>query len=708
MNLMDGYLTALKDSEKISKKEFKQATNYSKQCDEIVGRLDVEFSKIVKKAEKVTTNDKLASNGLLAIAGELGSTYQVERAKQRYVLGQQKQVLSKFSIMLFGRTLAGKSTIREAITKGDGSTIGKGDQRTTRDVREYEWNYLRIIDTPGFGAYNGEEDTEIAHGVIEESDIILFMLNSDSIQESTFKELEYIYKLNKPLIFVINVKKDLQQRVYRKKAINDPEAYLYSADKLDGHKQRLRDKAAKLGMNPCHIHITPIHAQAAFLATQTQYSEQSEDLHRVSRLDELLSLLTDEITSKGRARRVQTLLGAALTHVGSLDKIVTGQRKSLGKLVTEYESVQKQVNKWHHRIRTRLPERIEKEVTLAFSPLKESISSFVDDNIQVSNFSERLEDHIATFDIKFKCEKIAQNIIEEVQQDLSQFNRDLERSIELNNKIEKTGNHKSFDPVDYKRMNGWASAITTVLSAIAISNGWNPVGWGFAGVGVLFGVLQVFSDSKLKKLHGEKCKRTTEIQDQITEHCDQTVQTLIAWFYEDIDTGHIFGVKAELRDLCTGFSHLCTSLEAATVELDELEAAINKRWLLRIMEVSSKGSYKKPEVDRIVRQPGYACYFKVSNYFKEPDLLRRMQGIAGERVKVVYDGAIEEMIRHALGINNNAINILKDKDGYSIYAPSDTIGKIIGKQHRNIMLASAICDVRLTAKLQEETSEVLV
>ena len=39
--------------------------------------------------------------------------------------------LSKFSITLFGRTMAGKSTLMEILTHGDGASIGKGAQRTT-------------------------------------------------------------------------------------------------------------------------------------------------------------------------------------------------------------------------------------------------------------------------------------------------------------------------------------------------------------------------------------------------------------------------------------------------------------------------------------------------------------------------------------------------------------------------------------------------
>src|SRR5690606_32770377 len=129
--------------------------------------------------------------------------------------------------------------------------------------------------------------------------------------------------------FVAYVKKNLEKNVHRKKAIKDPDSYIYNASDLEGHKERLRNDAAKLGMNPGYIHIVPIHAQAAFLSTQEAYSDQKEDLDRVSRMDNLLTLLTDEITHKGRARRVQTLLGSTLTHTDDLETLIRAQKESV-------------------------------------------------------------------------------------------------------------------------------------------------------------------------------------------------------------------------------------------------------------------------------------------------------------------------------------------------------------------------------------------
>ncbi|MCD4542278.1 GTPase domain-containing protein, partial [Klebsiella pneumoniae subsp. pneumoniae] len=104
-------------------------------------------------------------------------------------LDQKQRHLNSFTLSLFGKTKAGKSTIREALSHGNGETIGKGAQRTTRDILEYNWNGLRLLDVPGFEAFKGDKDTDKAHDVIDQSDMILFLTSDDSVQPGEFDEM---------------------------------------------------------------------------------------------------------------------------------------------------------------------------------------------------------------------------------------------------------------------------------------------------------------------------------------------------------------------------------------------------------------------------------------------------------------------------------------------------------------------------------------
>ncbi len=174
------------------------------------------------------------------LASSLRATGAALRAKEA--------ALNRFTVTLFGRTMAGKSTIREALTRGDGATIGKGAQRTTRDVREYTWNSLRIIDTPGIGAYEGDEDRAQALSVIDETDVVLFLASSDGIQEESFKGMQELRQQNKPLLFVLNVKRDLEKPVNMRRFLKDPRS-VFDDNELRGHFDRIHKLAGEyLGM----------------------------------------------------------------------------------------------------------------------------------------------------------------------------------------------------------------------------------------------------------------------------------------------------------------------------------------------------------------------------------------------------------------------------------------------------------------------------
>ena len=117
------------------------------------------FIDTVSTAAEINSQDgtvvKQARRVLKERTAALSLGLQMEISTLRTALARKRSHAVCFTVTLFGQTTAGKSTICEAVTGGDGTTIGEGGQRTTRDVREYQWQGLTLVDTPGFGAYEG-------------------------------------------------------------------------------------------------------------------------------------------------------------------------------------------------------------------------------------------------------------------------------------------------------------------------------------------------------------------------------------------------------------------------------------------------------------------------------------------------------------------------------------------------------------------------
>jgi len=145
---------ALEQCSVTARKAYTRTVEYTKQAESILQKLSDNLS--VTTAQLLNNKDakQFEFAGVLTeIVSELQqlSTKEIEALVSS--LNTKRKHLEDFTIALFGRTKAGKSTIREALTRGDGGTIGKGAQRTTRDVREYRWQGLRLLDTPGIEAY---------------------------------------------------------------------------------------------------------------------------------------------------------------------------------------------------------------------------------------------------------------------------------------------------------------------------------------------------------------------------------------------------------------------------------------------------------------------------------------------------------------------------------------------------------------------------
>ncbi len=694
MTAQNNYLASLNTCKRIAKEEYRTVQGHFEQCDDIIDELSKKLQGVIEHGSQTLSEDKMVQDGLANMLHDLERDYRKLLSKRNANLAKQKRSLDCFNVMLFGRTMAGKSTIREAITRGDGQTIGKGAQRTTRDVKEYEWNSLRIIDTPGFGAYNGQEDTQIAHEILEQSDVVLFMLNSDSIQESTFVELEHVHKLNKPLIFVLNMKKDLESEGNRRRALRSPEKYIFKEEDIQGHTGRLKNLAGRAGINPRTVRIIPIHAQAAFLATIVP-GEEGSQLHELSRIDQVLNALIDEVEGNGPIRRIQTFLDSSLHHVDEQSLLILSQRDRLTKLLPQYESSLTRISQWKVKTLRDAPRLLSKEVDLAFKPLIDSVADFVDDHIEDENAAGAWDRHYKSLKITKKVERSVQALAEQVVEELQDFNREMNEGFDITLSFEVAHDGQSFSEFDFKRINGWGSAIAGVVSAIAFFNSWNPVGWVAAGVGIVFSIFSFFSDSRAKKLKEAKSKQRQALLDDIEKSKRKIKANLEDWFDINLHRAIILPAEHNLSLLCQALGRFISELDSTDSQLYALKHEINFRLLNRVACVITKQHFVLPKLRKIVRVPGYACYFLISDYFRNAELLRAMSEAMREKIIAVYDSSLDKKISHLYKGLVDRVE-LSEQDKVSVFAHKQNISKIIGKDRRRIKMVAALCSCEIT------------
>ncbi len=332
--------------------------------------------------------------------------------------------LSQFTVTLFGRTKAGKSTIREALTQGSGETIGKGGQRTTRDILRYTWNNLQVIDTPGIAAYEGDGDITIAESVIDESDVILFLITNDSFQAAEFEKLADLKAQNKPVIILLNVKQDIGNSVRRKMFLRDCDT-IVSAEGQAGNIQRIHS-LAKEHFGHASIEVIPIHAMSAFEATREKDENTRRRLNAASQIGRLRDALEQLVSNQGIQKRTLTFRDDHIFYLNSLESVYWEYYRKIRSRVNYLRRKRAEMVKWFDEFIPRSNSHIENSVKQMYDPLFQAIDNFVDEYAGEDNATAVWKGKVTRLHVEDEANKLANGLLKETKKYLEEFTRQIQ------------------------------------------------------------------------------------------------------------------------------------------------------------------------------------------------------------------------------------------------------------------------------------------
>jgi hypothetical protein len=614
-------------------------------------------------------------------------------------LEAKQGALNRFTVTLFGRTMAGKSTIREALTRGDGTTIGKGAQRTTRDVREYTWNSLRVIDTPGIGAYEGDGDRARVLSVIDETDVVLFLVSSDGIQEESFKGMQILREQNKPLLFVLNVKRDLEKPVYMRRFLKDSRS-VFEDDEIRGHIDRIHRLAGEfLGMRD--IRVIPIHAQAAYLSTRPEHREHADVLAENCRLGNLLGELETEVLRRGTVRRVQTVVDGTLVSLLDLQEELAEQAKTVKRAANYLKDKFGELDIWLDGFVRSTNSRAEVEAGQLVQPLRTSVSSFIDENIEREDVAERWKHKVKALGIDTWLERQQSAVLDELRGRLVEFSREMAVESKLAGEFD-AANPSQFDPWDVKRSLRRMSAAGGALAGVAAiagyfgaANFWNPVGWIAGGVSLIaFGLSWLFGDRE-KKLQRQKAKAADQLRGSIDDLEQKVASSLKQWFYDSVTSRLIRAIRKDTRQLYNGMFDVARALDDGSRQVGTVVERLNRRLLVRTGQFVGV-PIAEERVARVVRDPGVRAKLLWRDEADDGRFCKQVGLAIGEWVDGVPNGSASQKVAWALrpaAVSSTKVTI----SGQSATArvPRDEVGRAIGRGGSNVSLASRIVGVRI-------------
>jgi GTP-binding protein EngB required for normal cell division len=530
-------------------------------------------------AKEVAKQLEDTRNSLSAeIIKEIKSVQESLRAKER--------ALNHFSITFMGRTKAGKSTLHAIVTNDGWDAIGVGKQRTTRLNRVYEWKNLRIIDTPGIGAPGGKSDEEIAKSIIDESDVICYVVTNDSIQESEFAFLRLLKEKAKPLIILLNIKKNLSDPRRLEHFLQNPdkEFVMEGQSGIGGHIQRIRRYAREHYAND-YFDIVPVMLLAAQLSRKPEHAKKKQELFKASRIQDFLDLIRVSLVNHGAIRRSQTLLGSTVGAIDNPYKWVNQQALVYEKLAqtlkNKREVIQNDIQKAAKDAKGSLLQQIER----IFQEAREAIPSFAEDHWNCNQVTQKLgwEQKLKALRfekrLKIAYEEASKKFNKEVQEVLEEIGNELQLISELGSSDFKFSEQDSNNFRDFVRIAGGILGIVGIIALFVAP----PVSLAIGIVsGVVSGIVGMFK-SKDEKRREAVINISTSLETQLNTQRHNTLQHTQREFgkYSDSVTTNI---NIYFEELIAGLDAIATHLEEAKKKLSDSENYLNRAYAKRILD----------------------------------------------------------------------------------------------------------------------------
>ena len=517
------------------------------------------------------------------------------------ILDKKSRNIRYFTIAFMGRTKAGKSTLHKVITQQENDDIGVGKLRTTRFNRSWYWNKLRIVDTPGIGAPGGAADTEIAKSIIDEADVICYIVTSDSIQETEFDFFETIKERNKPLYIVLNVKSNLTQPVRLKRFLENPNDWKDDTgpQSIKGHLDRIHERLdGKYNMDA--VEIIPIHLLAAQMGFSKDYS--SEDSRKLCEGSNILtftrSLKSTVHQSGGLKKSLSVVDGTAY----QIHQIGVGLNDDLENLRKGHDVLANKLQKFTSSIgkeRTKLLSDIDAIFKGTKDKLCNYAAEFASENYDRDDAGERWENDSVV-------SAIYESMNDRLQQRMEDFNEKVKSQIEeIADDIKILGTFKaeskiSGEDITNTRLRvGVLGSILTAAAPIIISNLWHPGGWVLAGVTVLIGVtVSIFTSLFTSK--AEKIRKATEkMREQLCSGIDKGIEKNRSTFVSEVRTSidaTISTISTLLNTYVNGTKRIIHEIELLCQQCEESESAINSLVGFRILEYVGKRHAKDANI----------------------------------------------------------------------------------------------------------------
>ena len=510
----------------------------------------------------------------------------------RKSLDAKKRNIDYFTIAFMGKTKAGKSTLHAIMTGEGWDKIGVGKQRTTRENHIYEWKNLRIIDTPGIGAPDGKSDEEIARSIIDESDLICYVVTSDSIQETEFQFLRLLKESAKPLVIMLNVHKnfrDSKRGPYElEKFLKNP-AKLFDIDNLKGlggHVDRIRRYAKQYYGND-YFEIIPVMLLAAQLSSEPEYEQYKDKLFYFSQIRHFYAEIRQSVLDHGDIRRSQTLLGCTVADIQNPCNWLTQQSQDYQNSINRLKCKRKTISLDIQKAAKDSCRYLEFQIESIFRDVINKIPSFAERcwNYSQSQMEQEWKKEIKNICFEKRLHAAYEEAIhifgEEVQDSLKEVGQDLKITANLGRMTFSLNQQDSDDVRNFLQIGGGIIGIAgTVMALIP------PLAVAGIIIGVLGSLISIiggFWKSKEEKKRDAIANISKSLRNQFNDQKITTLAQTSKQINKDFN-GNTVNIDNYFKDLIEGLEVIAQQLELTQNKLQIEANNLNRAYAKRIID----------------------------------------------------------------------------------------------------------------------------
>ncbi len=440
-----------------------------------------------------------------------------------------------FTVVLYGRTMAGKSTLMEILTHGDGKSIGKGAQRTTLDVRPYMWNGLKILDVPGIASFEGEVDDKLAYEAAKTADLAIFLLTDDAPQPVEAARLAELKALGKTLLGVVNIKQVLNANassVARKMDLKKLTRKMADKERLDEIIDQFNEFGQKNGYDFSDINWVATHLQAAYYSQPER--ENDAVLYELSNFAAVEEFVTENVRSKGQFISYKTYVDNVAIPMQNIIKMLYSHSSESVGVELKYEEKIDQLNEWRESFVDDIQERYDVFCNTLKSKLNAKVNYVVNNYYDSSNAGDAWKDSINDLHLDQMCQDFVGTEADYVNRKLRSFEDELSQDLRY------SGINFNLPPISMEDITDWQGGLMLLAPALAFIPG---IGW--AGAAVFAGLTWLFGDSKEEKIR----KAKNELREKLNESRDDIVDKISSGVIDILNQNILHGQIDGFRDI---------------------------------------------------------------------------------------------------------------------------------------------------------------